>query len=76
MEQHEVTEWQKIWKDLFWKMFQPSEKIKLALSERKLPDRYAVVNARFINALGWFEKTSFNKTPESVKFMVFYNQLA
>ena len=61
MEQHKVPEWQKIWKDLFWEMFQPSEKVKLALSERKLPDHYAVVNARFVNSLGGFENTSFNK---------------
>ena len=68
MEFNKVPDWQRRWRELFWEMFSPSETVSEALAQRKLPDHYSVVNARFINALGKFEKASYNKPfPEEMQ---------
>lgn len=60
LEQQKVPNWEQRWRELFWKLFAPSELVRDALQHNGLPERYAVVNARFINALGMFEPASYN----------------
>ncbi len=55
-----VPDWQRIWRELFRELFKPDEKVLQALAERSMPERYSVVNARFINSLGTFETADYN----------------
>lgn len=62
MEQTGVPDWQRLWRRLFWDMFTPTDTVldALAAARQELPERYAIVNARFINSLGHAEDASFN----------------
>lgn len=63
-----VSEWQSVWRNLFWELFSPSDQVKQALTENKMPEKYAIVNARFINSLGVLEDASYNKPfPEEIQ---------
>ncbi len=55
-----VPDWQKVWRDLFWDMFKPTPRVLDTLAQIRMPDRYAVVNVRFINSLGFCEATNYN----------------
>lgn len=55
-----VQDWQRVWRELFWDMFKPSPKVLDALSQIVVPEQYAVVNVRFINALGQMEDADYN----------------
>lgn len=66
-----VPEWERIWRESFWDLFLPSERILDALSEAGMPDHYTAVNVRFINSLGFFEQTDYNSPlPEEEKIML------
>ncbi|MBR3181180.1 MAG: hypothetical protein IKF56_00815 [Eggerthellaceae bacterium] len=60
IEMTNVPDWQSVWRKLFWDMFTPSQIVKDALAHSGLPDRYVIVNARFINSLGMIEETNYN----------------
>lgn len=55
-----VQDWQRVWRELFWDMFKPSPRVLDALSQIVMPEHYAVVNVRFINALGHAEDADYN----------------
>ena len=56
----DVPEWQRVWRELFWELFSPSETVVNAMERSKLPEHYVAVNARFINSLGVFEQADYN----------------
>lgn len=60
IEMQQVPEWQKLWRELFRELFSPSERVTAALARERLPERFAVINARFVNALGMNEDVSYN----------------
>lgn len=72
-----IPDWQKLWRDLFWDMFKPSPKVMDTLDQISLPDRYAVVNVRFINALGFCEATDYNAPfPEEIQERIIQSVLS
>ena len=60
IEMTDVPDWQRVWRDLFWELFTPDEKVLEALAQAEMPERYVAVNARFINSLGRFEDADYN----------------
>lgn len=60
IEMREPEHWQAIWRELFWDMFKPSALVEDALASSDLPERYVIVNARFINSLGMTESVAYN----------------
>lgn len=60
IEKRDVPEWQKVWRELFWDMFTPTERVRNALLSCSMPERYSVVVARFINSLGHTEDADYN----------------
>ena len=63
-----VQDWQRVWRELFWDMFKPSPRVLDALTQIDMPERYAVLNVRFINALGHLEDAGYNSPfPEDVQ---------
>lgn len=55
-----VPNWQEVWRELFWDMFKPTLAVEDALAHSDLPERYAIINVRFINSLGAIEETDYN----------------
>ena len=60
IEMLDVPEWQKVWRGLFNDLFAPSELVRKTVEDYDLPERYAVVNARFINSLEQSENVDYN----------------
>ena len=60
LEMTHVPDWQKVWRELFLELFAPSGQVLRDLADDPGEDHYAVVNARFINALGAFEDAGYN----------------
>ena len=58
-----VPEWERVWRELFWEMFAPTDRVLDALARNRSPERYAVVNARFVNSLGFFEDSRYFNEP-------------
>ena len=61
IEKWNVPDWQRIWRELFYELFTPSETVCRALEADVLPKRYTAVVFRFINSLGFSEKTGYNE---------------
>lgn len=61
LERWNVPDWQRIWRELFWELFTPTEIVREALASDDLPKRYAAVAIRFINSLGHTEEADYNK---------------
>ncbi len=55
-----VPEWKRVWRELFWDMFTPSNALQQALDGTGLPEHFCAVHTRFINSLGWTEKAPDN----------------
>ncbi len=55
-----VPDWQAVWRKLFLELFAPSGQVLRDLKNDPGEEHYAVVNARFINALGVFEDAGYN----------------
>ena len=55
-----VPDWQAVWRELFLELFAPSGQVLRDLANDPGEEHYAVVNARFINALGAFENAGYN----------------
>lgn len=63
-----VPDWQRVWRESAKELFRPGEKVLKALSEIRMPGRYTVINARFVNSLGWNEDSSYNSPlPDGMK---------
>ena len=60
MEKWDVPDWKRLWRDLFWDMFTPSDAVTDALKSCDTPERYTAVVVRFINSLGHAEDTLYN----------------
>lgn len=60
MEMLEVPDWQRVWREAFHDLFSPSELVRETLAGEDFPDRFVVVNARFINSLGQSENVAYN----------------
>lgn len=58
-----VPDWSRVWRELFWEMFTPTALVLDALARNETPERYAVVNARFVNSLGVFEDVPLYNEP-------------
>lgn len=72
-----VPDWQRVWREYFWDLFTPSEKVLSAMADNKLPEHYVVINARFINALGRFEDADYNAPfPEETQKKIIETVLA
>lgn len=68
IEMSNIPDWERVWRELFWEMFMPSERVKAALAGSVLPERYIAVNARFVNALGHNETADYNSPfPEEIQ---------
>ena len=55
-----VSNWQKVWRELFWEMFAPTALVRDELAACELPERYSAVVIRFINSLGHTENADYN----------------
>lgn len=60
IEKWNVPEWQKIWRELFWDMFTPTERVRAGLEACRMPEHYTAVVLRFINSLGFTENAAYN----------------
>ena len=60
LEKTKVPDWQRLWREMFRELFRPSEPVLNALRQYEMPERYAVVNVRFINSLGVSEISRYN----------------
>lgn len=60
IEMLDVPEWEKVWRGLFNDLFAPSELVRKTVEEYGFPERYVVVNARFINSLEQSENVGYN----------------
>lgn len=68
IEMRGVPDWEKVWRGLFSDLFVPGERVLKALEAYEMPERYTVVNARFINSLGNQEDAGYNSPfPEDVQ---------
>jgi len=63
IESSNVPDWERVWRELFWEMFTPTDRVLDALARNETPERYAVVNARFVNSLGVFEDVPLYNEP-------------
>ena len=61
LEKRNVPDWQRIWRELFWDLFTPTENVCRALASDGLPERYTAVVVRFINSLGRTEDADYNE---------------
>lgn len=60
IEKWNVPDWQKMWRELFWEMFTPTDTVRKEMASCKMPDKYSAVVARFINSLGHTEDVDYN----------------
>lgn len=60
IEKWNVPDWRKVWRELFWEMFTPTDIVRKELASCEMPDKYSVVVARFINSLGHTEDADYN----------------
>ena len=55
-----IPDFEAVWGKAFLDLFSPSEKVAAELAKIKMPERYSIINARFINSLGWTENATYN----------------
>lgn len=60
IEKRGIPDWRRIWRELFFDMFSPTEAVLRELEDCEMPSRYTAVVARFVNSLGHTEDTEYN----------------